>query len=94
MGAQYALKQGFDSDDTSNLQTAITNATNLSDVTVDALSEACECEDGTSITCGDTCTDGSSNRKWITITLSKTIDPLFWDSLLSSVSSTVVVQVQ
>lgn len=90
-GAQYALLEGYDS---TTVQSVVTNATNLTDITFDTLTTYCQCEDGTSVTCGDTCTDGSSNRKWVTITISAPIEAYFFESVITSVSATAEMQIQ
>ncbi|MEQ8665982.1 MAG: TadE/TadG family type IV pilus assembly protein [Rhodospirillales bacterium] len=65
-GAQLAL---IDSSDTSAIQNAVVAATGLGITTSDVTTtEFCECADGSTVTCGLTCSDGSDNRYFMTIT--------------------------
>jgi Flp pilus assembly protein TadG len=65
-GAQVAL---INSSDTSAIKQAVVSSTNLDITTSDVTtSQSCECADGTSITCGNTCSDGSTNRYFFTVT--------------------------
>lgn len=65
-GAQLAL---IDSSDTGAIRTAVADASGLGISTADVTAtQSCECADGTSITCGLTCGDGSSNRYFMTVT--------------------------
>lgn len=65
-GAQLAL---IDRSDTNAIEDAVVAATGLGITTADVTTtEFCECADGTSITCGLTCGDGSANRYFMTVT--------------------------
>lgn len=65
-GAQLAL---IDSSDTSAIENAVVGATGLGITAADvSTTEYCECLDGSTITCGATCGDGSDNRHFMTIT--------------------------
>ncbi len=67
-GAQLAL---IDSSDTNAIENAVVAATGLNITTADVTTNSfCECLDGTTITCGLTCADGSDNRTFMTITAS------------------------
>jgi len=64
-GAQLAL---LDSSNSAAIKQAVVDSTNLSLTTGNVTtSEVCECADGSSITCGSTCGDGSSNRYYYTV---------------------------
>ena len=81
-GAQLAL---LDSTETTAIRQAVvdssTTGLTLDDVTAD---QSCKCADGTDITCGDTCGDGSDNRIFMTIFASQ-------DVTLNFISTTVNV---
>ncbi len=67
-GAQLAL---LDSSSTSVIKQAVVDSTNLGLTTSDVTTtEACECADGSTVTCGATCGDGSSNRYYFTVNAS------------------------
>jgi len=67
-GAQWAL---LDSTNTAAIKQAVVDSTNLSLTTADVTTtQACECADGSSVTCGATCGDGSSNRYYLTVSAS------------------------
>jgi Flp pilus assembly protein TadG len=68
-GAQLALLDTTTS--SSDIKQAVVDSTNLSLTTSDVTtSEACECADGSSVTCGATCGDGSTNRYYYTVSAS------------------------
>ena len=73
-GAQYAM---LDSSDTALISTTVENSTNL-DVNnlVVTITEFCECIDGASVSCADTCATGSV-RSFMQITAQYTHTPLF-----------------
>ncbi|HEY9079907.1 TadE family protein [Magnetovibrio sp.] len=73
-GAQYAM---LDSSDTSLISTTVKNSTNLdTDFLEVDIAEFCECIDGSSITCADTCATGSV-RSFMRITATYTHNPIF-----------------
>ncbi len=65
-GAQYAL---FDNTDTDAIKQAVVDSTNLTIATTD-VTTSCVCGDGTSTTCGVTCTGASADQS-ITISVSE-----------------------
>lgn len=74
-GAQLALA---DSSDTSAIKSAVVAATDNEITTSDVTTtEFCECSDGTTITCGATCGDGSSNKYYMTITAQQSFTAVF-----------------
>ena len=65
-GGQVAL---IDSSDIAAIQEAVVAASNSNITTADVtVTQACQCSDGTSVTCGNTCSDGGTNRFFYTIT--------------------------
>ena len=73
-GAQMAIR---DRTDTSVIRQVTVDSTNLNITTSSVTAtEVCECADGTTVTCGATCSDGSSNRYFMTVTVTKTFDPV------------------
>jgi len=88
-GAQLAL---IDSDvTTSEIQAAVVASTNLSISTSDvSVAQSCECADGTSVTCGATCGDGSSNRYFYTVTASEDFTLLILGTTITLSGSAVV----
>ena len=88
-GAQYTLLKGYDSD---TVESIIGDATNIdsNDLTISS-SEFCECLDGTSIAaCGDSCDDGESNQKFVTITASYDFTPIILPNTITISESTTV----
>ncbi len=68
-GAQLALAS---TSDTAAIKSAVVGSTNLSITTADVTTtEFCECADGSTVTCGNTCSDGSANRYYFTVTVSE-----------------------
>lgn len=68
-GADYAVKNGYDS---SAIQTAVTSATGLSAIEASpAPSQSCGCPDATagiiSATCGASCSGGGTAGKYVTV---------------------------
>jgi len=64
-GAQLAL---LDTSDTTAIKQAVVDSTNLSLTIANVTtSQACECADGSAVTCGDPCGDGSANRYYFTV---------------------------
>jgi len=87
-GAQWAL---LDSSDTTAIKQAVVDSTNLSLTTSDVTtSTACECADGSSVTCGATCGDGSSNRYYLTVTASVDHSLLLLGTSITLTSSATV----
>lgn len=65
-GAQLAL---LDAGDTAAIKQAVVDSTNLGITTSDVTTtQFCECANATIITCGNTCSDGSTNRYFMTVT--------------------------
>lgn len=71
-GAQYGIVAYTDS---ANINTTAQNATGLTGVTA-TNTVFCECTSGTSVSCTSTCTGGTSPRRYITVTTSKTFTPM------------------
>jgi len=87
-GAQWAL---LDSSSTTAIKQAVVDSTNLSLTTSDVTtSTACECADGSSVTCGATCGDGSSNRYYLTISASVDHSLLLLGTSITLTSSATV----
>jgi Flp pilus assembly protein TadG len=88
-GAQYTLLKGYDSD---TVETIIGDATNIdaADLTISS-SEFCECLDDTSISaCGDSCDDGDSNQKFVTITATYDFTPIILPNTITISESTTI----
>jgi len=66
-GAQYAFVNGWDS---TAIQNAVTNATNLSPIeALPSPSQSCRCPTGTALTpvaCGSVCSDGTNAGTYVT----------------------------
>ena len=96
-GAEYAVKNGYD---TTNVQTAVTNSTNLSGVQASpAPSTSCGCPDATTgvsaRTCGATCPSGSTAGTYVTVSAQVSYQTLFaWPGLTSpmTLASSVTVR--
>jgi Flp pilus assembly protein TadG len=71
-GAQYGVIAYTDS---TNINTTAQNATGLTGVTA-TNSVFCECVSGTTISCTSTCSGGTSPRRYITVTTSRTFTPM------------------
>jgi Flp pilus assembly protein TadG len=68
-GAQMAL---ISTADLSVIRQVVVDSTNLSITTADVtVTQACNCYDGTSISCGATCGDGSDNEYYYTISVTE-----------------------
>ena len=85
-GAEFAIKNGYDS---TNVQTAVTNATNLSGVQANPPpSTSCGCPDATigvsNATCGVGCPDGSTACTYLTVNARVSYSTLFaWPGISS-----------
>jgi len=67
-GAQMAL---LDSSSSSAIKQVVVDSTDLGISTSDVTTtETCECADGTSVTCGATCSDSSSNQYYYAVSVS------------------------
>ena len=90
-GAQLAL---VDASSTSAIENAVLASTSLP-ITVDNVTteEFCECADGTTITCGNVCTDASDNRYFMSITVTMDADLLFWNGVVA-LSQTATVRTE
>lgn len=87
-GAQYAL---LDATNTSNIQQAVVDSTNAGITTSDvSVVQSCKCADGTAITCGNTCTDGSSNQTYMTVTATENYSLLLISTTITLTGSAVV----
>ena len=87
-GAQLAL---IDRTDTTGIAQAVVASTNLSLTTSDVTTtEFCECADGTTVTCGTTCVDASSNRYFMTISASYNHTLLLLGTTMSLTGSTTI----
>ena len=78
-GAEYAIKNGYDA---TNIQTAVTNATNLAGVQASpAPSSSCGCPSATSgvtaATCGASCPDGGTAGTFVTVSAQVSYRTLF-----------------
>jgi Flp pilus assembly protein TadG len=69
-GAQYAFSGGYSKEKVDATVRAASAVYLGPDDKVDS-SIACECTDGTSITCGDTCDNGGPNRRFIKVNVTK-----------------------
>ena len=92
-GAQLALA---DSSDTTAIRQAVVDASgidiSLSNVTTTTF---CECADTSTITCGDTCGDGSVNHYLMTVTATYTYAPMLLPSeICCSLTGTTTVRTQ
>lgn len=87
-GAQVAL---IDSSDTNAIKQAVVSSTNLDITTADVTtSQSCECADGTSISCGGTCGDGSTNRYFFTVTATENYTLLLVPTTMTLIGSATV----
>ena len=71
-GAQYGVIAYSDS---ANINTTAQNATGLTGVTA-TNSVFCECVSGTTVACTSTCSGGTSPRRYITVTTTRTFTPM------------------
>ena len=84
-GAQYALLYGWNS---TNIQSAVTNATPLSGLTASpAPSQSCGCPNGTAIasaSCGTNCSNGQAAGTYVTVNAQATYTPLISYAVMGS----------
>jgi Flp pilus assembly protein TadG len=76
-GARYAVMHGWS---TSGIQSAVTNATAWTSLSVAAPVKACGCASGTSVapaTCGDVCANGEAAGTYVTVSASLPFTPIF-----------------
>jgi len=86
-GAQYAM---LDSSDTSLISTTVENSTNLDvDNLAVTITEFCECIDGSTVSCADTCTTGSV-RSYMQITAEYTHTPIFIPGTMSLTGESII----
>lgn len=71
-GAQYGVIAYSDS---ANINTTAQNATGMTGVTA-TNSVFCECVSGTTVACTSTCSGGTSPRRYITVTTTRTFTPM------------------
>ena len=91
-GVQLAL---VDSSNISAIQDAVVASTNLGITTADVnVTEFCECADGSAVTCGSACGDGSNNRHFLTIDISMNATLLFWPDGSIPLSQTSTIRIQ
>ena len=96
-GTEFAVKNGYDA---TNIQTAVTNATNLAGIQASpAPSSSCGCPDVTTgvtaATCGSTCADGSTAGTYVTVNAQISYRTLFaWPGLSNpmTLASTATVR--
>lgn len=87
-GAQFAM---LDASDIATIQSVVSLATNLDPTTITVTpTPFCECANGTTITCGNACADGSSNRYFLTVSAVHAFTPLFLPTTLNVTASTTV----
>jgi Flp pilus assembly protein TadG len=97
-GAEFAVKNGYDA---ANIQTAVTNATNLTGIQASpAPSSSCGCPDVrtgvTAATCGSTCADGSTAGTYVTVNAQVSYSTLFaWPGISNpmTLASSAMVRV-
>ncbi len=91
-GAQLAM---IDSGDEDAIKDAVVAASGNAITTTDvATTTFCECADETTIVCGGTCGDGSSNRTFMTITATTTNEGIIISSEDLNDSGTITIRVQ
>lgn len=89
-GAQLAM---MDSSNTTVIKDAVVDASGNSITSSDVSTTSfCECADESTVVCGETCGDGSSNRTFMTITASQSFSGLFLTSAIS-ITGTITVRV-
>ena len=96
-GTEFAVKNGYDA---TNIQTAVTNATNLAGIQASpAPSSSCGCPDVTAgvtaATCGSACADGSNAGTYVTVNAQISYRTLFaWPGLSNpmTLASTATVR--
>ncbi len=91
-GAQLALAKT--TLNTAYVQNAVVAATNNSITTSDVTTtQFCECADESTITCGATCTDGSDNRYFLTISATQSFNAFYLTTPLT-LSESVTIRIQ
>ena len=91
VGMYYAFGN---SSSTGVVSTQMTNATNMSPAPTITVSSFCQCLDGSSPGCGNTCSDGSVNSRFVTVTAASSVNLYALDFVLTnpfptSVSGTI-----
>jgi Flp pilus assembly protein TadG len=87
-GAQMAL---IDTSSTSTIQQVVVDSTNADIATTDVtVTESCKCADGTTVTCGNTCGDGSTNQYYMTITATESYTLLLIPTTLTLTGTATV----
>jgi Flp pilus assembly protein TadG len=105
VGAEYARNNSTcqanitGSSCTAGIENAMTNSGNFSPAITfpTSPSVSCECDDGSSITCGTTCTGAGKtpNRVLITVTASQTFTPILpWPGIPTSLTATTEMRVE
>jgi hypothetical protein len=102
IGAQWAMKNGFDPNNTSNISNAVTSATNASPAisASPAPFQFCGCATGSSVstaTCGATCPGGAQAGTYVTVSAQRTYNtilsyPIFPSSYNFTAQATVRLQ--
>jgi Flp pilus assembly protein TadG len=96
-GAEFAVRNGYNS---TNIQTAVTNATNLSGVQANpAPAQTCGCPDAatgvSTATCGATCPNGTTAGSYVTVNAQVSYSTIFaWPGISSplTLASSVTVR--
>lgn len=87
-GAQVAL---IDYTDTTAIKQAVVDSTNAGITTADVTTtQFCECADGSTITCGNTCADSSSNRYFMTISATQNYTLMLLGTTIAIDASTTI----
>ena len=104
IGAEYARDNSTcksniqDTNCISGIKTAMQSAGNFSPAITfpSDPSASCECDDGSSITCGTTCAVGKTpNRVLITVTASQTYTPILpWPGIPTSLTASTELRIQ
>jgi len=105
VGAEYARNNATCQADVtgtsciSGIETAMTSSGNFSPPITfpSSPSASCECDDGTSITCGTTCVGAGKtpNRVLVTVTASQTFNPILpWPGIPTSLTASTELRIQ
>ena len=87
-GAQVAL---IDASDTAAIAAAVVASTNANITTANVTTtESCVCANGDTVTCGDTCSDSSSNRYYMTVTATEQYTLLLVPTTLTLTGSAII----
>ena len=90
-GAQMAL---IDSSSTLVIQQVVVDSTNANIITSDVdVTQSCACADGTSVTCGNSCSDGSANQYYMTVTATESYTLLLLPTTIT-LTGTAMVRTQ